>query len=102
MTALSRIAKLAGRLHDESAAYRESPAEAPRSAISFSIVTGGRRLDIWRDKDVVMRWYVRKDKRYDQCSSIVSPNEMMFGPNDVRASTPIRQTGPAQWAIDGQ
>jgi hypothetical protein len=94
--------KLAGRLHDEAAAYRESPSETPRSAINFSIGTGGNRLDIWRDKDVVMGWYVREDKRYDQCSWIVSPDEVIFGPNAVRASTAIRQTGPAQWAIDGR
>jgi hypothetical protein len=89
--------KLAGRLSEESTAYRESLEEQPRSAIRFSIWVSGRRLDIWREKEVVMQWYVLKDKRYAQCSWIASPEEMLFGPNDVWASTPIEQTGPGQW-----
>jgi hypothetical protein len=90
---------LAGRLGEESTAYRESATEAPRSAISFSIWVEDGRLDIWREKTVVMSWYVLKDKRYDECSWIASPAPMSFGPNDVKASTRIEQTGPGRWKI---
>jgi len=92
-------ALLAGRLHEERESYRESPSQPSQSAICFSTWQDGRRIDIWRPKATVMRWYVRKDKRYEECTWFVLPGEVIFGPNDVLASTPIRQTGPGEWRI---
>jgi hypothetical protein len=91
--------RLAGLLSFETTAYRESTKDQLRDAIRFSIWDRGRRVDIWRDKNVVMNWYVRKDSRYDQCSWIESPEEISFGPNDVKASARIEQTGPGSWRI---